>query len=319
MDRGHLDIVFCINDRYVPFVSVSIKSIADNNKSEKVRVHILTDNITKKSRNRLLSEFSDSDNPEIIFYYIDDSSLQGLQAWSKYTWYRLLLPSVLPADIDKVLYLDTDTLICGKLTDLFATDITNYAVAGVIDPIHFHDEAYLRCAYPSEKGYLCAGVLLVNLDFWRKNQLQKTLLEWAHRHPDIKFHDQDCINTVCQDHKLFLPLKYGVIDALFSEEKIYTSTCLDEIEESISHPVIIHYAGKAPWFKDAADHFMSSRWHECNRSLKNPARLTYKSTGLLKLKIQIYDLLHPHTQRHGIREAEISQRLDAARKKHNTQ
>lgn len=310
-----LDFVFCINDRYLPYATVCIKSIADCHKSENVRVHILTDNITNKSRKRLLNEFSDSGNLEIKFYYIDDSSLQGLEAWSKYTWYRLLLPSVLPENIDKVLYLDADTLVCDNLSDLFASDFTNYAVAGVVDPMHFHDASYIRCGYPAEKGYMCAGVLLVSLSFWRNNQIQEKLLDWAHKYPDIKLHDQDCINTVCQDSKKFLPIKYGVIDALFAEENLYLPDKLNEIEESITHPAIIHYAGKAPWFKDVANHFMSNRWHDCNHSLKHPAKLTYKSSGLLKLKIQIHDLLYPSSIRNGIREQEILSRLDVARRK----
>lgn len=315
MESSYLDIVFCVNDRYLPFVTVCIKSIAHWHKSENVRVHILTDDISPRSKERLLNEFTDAPDLQINFYYIDDSPLQGLEAWSKYTWYRLLLPSVLPDDIDKVLYLDADTLVCDNLSDLFATDMDGYSVAGVVDPIHFHEDAYIRCGYPQSRGYLCAGVLLVNLRYWRENSMQQKMLDWAHRYPDIKFHDQDCINTVCQDSKIFLPLRYGVIDALFSEDKLYSPGHLDEIEESINNPAIVHYAGKAPWCKDTARHFMSGKWHECNRSLKRPAKMIYKSSGMLKLKIIIHDILFPHTVREGISRSEINRRLQSARNK----
>lgn len=317
MGKGYLDIAFCVNDRYMPFVTVCIKSIADTHKSDNVKVHILTDNITDRSRNRLLDEFTDYSQLEIHFYYVDDSPLNGLQAWSKYTWYRLLLPSVLPEDVEKLLYLDADTLVCDNLSDLFATDMDGFAVAGVVDPIHFHDEAYARCNYPAEKGYMCAGVLLVNLRLWRDKSLQAEMLEWAHKHPDIKLHDQDCINTVFQDSKKFLPLRYGVIDALFTEDKLYTPDNLDEIEAAVANPAIVHYAGKAPWFKDAARHFFHDRWHVCNSSLRHPAKMTYKSSGLLKLKIQIYDLLHPGNIRKGVGIKEIEDRLESTGFKHN--
>ncbi len=315
MSTGYLDIVFCVNDRYLPFVTVCIKSIADRHISENVRIHILTDDISDRSKKRLLNEFADASDPQIIFYYVDDSSLQGLEAWSKYTWYRLLLPSVLPDDIDKVLYLDADTLVCDNLSDLFATDMDGYSVAGIVDPIHFHEDAYIRCGYPAVKGYLCAGVLLVNLRYWRENYMQQKMLDWAHRYPDIKFHDQDCINTVCQDSKKYLPLRYGVIDALFTEEKLYAPDRLDEIEESIFNPAIVHYAGKAPWCKDTARHFLAGKWHECNRSLKRPAKMTYKSSGLLKLKIMIHDIIFPHTVREGVSRTEVERRLKTARSK----
>lgn len=319
MGKGYLDIVFCVNDRYLPFVTVCIKSITVHHKTENVRIHILTDNISESSKKRLSNEFYDVANTEFIFYYVDDSPLKGLQAWSKYTWYRLLLSSVLPEDIDTVLYLDADTLVCDNLSELFETDMDGFSVAGVVDPIHFHDDAYIRCGYTPDKGYMCAGVLLVNLRYWRENSLQATMLAWAHQNPDIKFHDQDCINTVFQNSKKFLPLRYGVIDTLFTENKLYNPDNLDEIEEAITNPAIVHYAGKAPWFKDAARHFLHERWHKCNRSLRHPARSTYKSSGLLKIKIQIHDFLHPKIIRRGVQLHEIIQRLDSARKNFNTQ
>lgn len=315
MGQGYLDIVFCVNDRYLPFVTVCIKSITVHHKTENVRIHILTDNISESSKKRLSNEFYDVANTEIIFYYVDDSPLKGLQAWSKYTWYRLLLSSVLPEDIDTVLYLDADTLVCDNLSELFETDMDGFSVAGVVDPIHFHDDAYIRCGYTPDKGYMCAGVLLVNLRYWRENSMQEKMLAWAQKYPDIKLHDQDCINTVCQDSKKFLPLRYGVIDALFTEDKLYSPDCLVEIEESINNPAIVHYAGKAPWFKDGARHFMSEKWYDCNSSLKRPAKMTYRSSGLLKLKIQIHDILHPDTRRDGVSKSEITDRLNSARSK----
>ena len=45
-----MNIAFCINDAYAPYVAVTLKSIVENNSSIALNVYILTDGISDKNR-----------------------------------------------------------------------------------------------------------------------------------------------------------------------------------------------------------------------------------------------------------------------------
>lgn len=306
-------IAFCVNDKYVPYVMVTIRSIADCHKDTQVTVHILSDNISDKLKDMVEEEFDAFPYLEIIFHDVDDSILSGLKAWSKYTWYRLLLPTALPDDVSRVLYLDADTLVCADLSPLFEMPMDGVAVAGVIDPMTYDDSTYARCGYPREYGYLCAGVLMVNLDYWRATSLQRRMVDWGLENVDIKYHDQDCINRLCHDCMLSLPLKYGVIDALFTRDALYTPDMLDQIHEAVDSPAIIHFAGKAPWLYDAAIHPMNHLWHECNARLHRRAPRSFKTKGVDLLKVLAYRLLHPSYENREITIHQIKDKLIKAK------
>lgn len=49
------------------------------------------------------------------------------------TYLRLLLTEVLP--LDKLIYIDADTLVLGDISDLFAIDLDERVLAGVPDPV----------------------------------------------------------------------------------------------------------------------------------------------------------------------------------------
>ena len=44
-----MNIAFCINDTYAPYVAVTLKSLVENNSSNALNVYILTDGISDKN------------------------------------------------------------------------------------------------------------------------------------------------------------------------------------------------------------------------------------------------------------------------------
>ena len=40
-----IHIAFCVNDKYIPYICVTIKSIIENNKNNVLHFHVISDNI----------------------------------------------------------------------------------------------------------------------------------------------------------------------------------------------------------------------------------------------------------------------------------
>lgn len=285
-----INIAFCVNDAYAEYIRVTIKSICDNHPHTAVVIHILSDFISDKRKRYLEEIVADKPNITLTFYFVDDSSLRGLKdTWSIYTWYRVLLPSLLPQEIHRVLYLDADTLVTDNLEDLFSLDMSNKAVGCAIDVETLNPETFSRCGYSSDKGYVCAGVMLMNLDYWREHHLSEKIVKFGYDNDSIiKFPDQDTINILCQDTKIILPMRYGIQEAYFRNSKFHDTESKSGVIEALKHPAIIHYAGLAPWIKEFDWSLMYHRWLKVSKSLKRPVKPKYITTGINKLKVILW-------------------------------
>lgn len=313
------NIAFCINDAYVKYICVTIKSIIENNKDKEICFHVLTDDIRDKNK-KILREIIGSQNKKSLkIHEVDDTPLKGLKTsqWTKYTWYRILLPQYLP-DVATVLYLDADTLVVDNLEELFNINMSNNSIAGVLDQAAGADHTYKRCRFPQEKLYICAGVLIMNLEYWRKHNLTEKIINWAKIHDDIiALPDQDTINNICQDSKLILPLRFGVLNDYFKKEFFWQPKYLKELKECIEKPIIIHYTNK-PWHINAEKHVLYPFWIKYNKMLKKPVKRIIDFTpfykvnakGIYKIKTIVWNLLHCLEKKNNLSIQQVREQID---------
>ena len=307
-----IHIAFCVNDGYVPYVAVTIKSVAENHKDSGVLIYVLSDYISSEKRTFLDLVLKPYKNVVMSIIIVDDSALRGLKdTWTIYTWYRVLLPKYLPNDVHRVLYLDADTIVAGNIEELFSLDMSNKAVAGTIDPESFKSETFQRCMYDASKRYICAGVLLMNLDYWREHDLSKTIVKWGYDHNDIiRFPDQDTINVLCQDTKIVLPLRYGIMDYFFKTDLFYDKPYARELRDCIEHPAIIHYAGMNPWKRELATSLMQDEWEKYNKMLPHPVEKEYITKGWNLVKMHVWNIFHPSPKTRRLTRKEVLNRLN---------
>lgn len=257
------DFCLCFNDAYVPFASVTIQSIRDNsNDTDELHIHALSDYLSEDNL-ALLEGYGVE-----VHIVSDDGIFKGIDTreWPIYALYRLFLPDILGLAIHKVLYLDCDVIVNGNLDELFDIDMAGKAVAGCLDTNAYSEEVFRRLEYAPAKRYICAGVLLMNLDYWRATDLSYRVIDYMKCNPDkIAYLEQDALNVLCQDSKILLPARYGVLVPFFFFEP-FMKEHLDEMEELMDSPVIIHYAGYFPWIycKDKSLH-SHLWWNICKR------------------------------------------------------
>lgn len=222
---------------------------------------------------------------------VDDSSLKELKdSWSIYTWYRILIPEIL-INVNKCLYLDADTLIVGDIYDLFKLDMTNKAIAAVLDIETLNKKRFELLNYEESSKYICAGIMMMNLEFWRNHSLGKIIKSYAiSNEKKIEFPDQDCINYICKDTKILLPLKYGILNA-FILNKDFLQKYKNEIIELLEDPKIIHYAGLNPWIIEKNRHFMREYFYKYNKMIGFPVKSRHILTGMPLIRYRIKQIL----------------------------
>ena len=262
MTDNVIQIVCCTDHRFVMPCGVMLKSLFVNNRNNDIHVHVIIDNsVTNDDQSRIKYIVVDEHKGRLSFYNSDEIQFRSFPNLgehthvSKATYYRLFMTSILPQELTKVLYLDVDLLVLNDLSELWEYSIENVAFAAVIDHSTSAIEHYNRMQYSYNDNVINAGVLLINLTYWRKYQLQDKFVEFIQKYPQrIKFHDQDVLNCVLHKQKKLLPLKYNVQTAFFYKPaylKIDLMHYKVELEEAKKEPIILHFStGTKPWNED---------------------------------------------------------------------
>ena len=259
-----IHIALCHDNNYAPYSSVVIASIIDNNKEEKITFHLLHTNLTKERCDTIKAWVEGFQGKHVCFYQMQKETFRDFpideNTYLDYGAYiRLYLGECLP-HLDKVIYLDCDIIVRGQLTELWNTDISEYAVAGVRDRINDYIRVYNRLRYPMADGYINSGMMLINLKRWREDGFFRKAQQVAcERGADVlKNHDQDIINAIYHGQILMLPFRYNLLEYyLYVEEWLYLDhKYYPEIGEACQHPVIVHFCmPQKPWHYECINPF----------------------------------------------------------------
>jgi lipopolysaccharide biosynthesis glycosyltransferase len=249
-----LDIVINTDDNYIQHAMATLCSLFENNISHHIRVHVLQSYLSEKSR-CYLSELAHRYNNNVAFYSVDESCLKGVQfrknrPLSMAAYYRLLLASILPSDLDKVLYMDCDMIILQDISEIFQIEIDDYALAATLDRFPYSQQHRLQLHMEVGENTFCSGIMLVNLKYWRENNVEEGLLEYAKRHREVVYlHDQDVLNYYFKKKWFLLPPKWNHTACSIFPIKDWRYKPFD-IVEYIQSPILYHYASVdvKPWY-----------------------------------------------------------------------
>jgi lipopolysaccharide biosynthesis glycosyltransferase len=152
----------------------------------------------------ILTDWAGALGARLIVVKIDTAQFVDLPTnrdWTTAIYARLLIPELLPQDIERVLYLDADCIVIADLSPLWQMNMGVAAIAGVRDHGGWH-EGLTGCA---RRDYVNTGVLLMNLSVWRRDHLATSTIDLIAENNHFCCPDQTATNLVCDGHKLFLP------------------------------------------------------------------------------------------------------------------
>ena len=244
------------DDNYLQHCVAMLCSLFENNREHRMVVHLLVDSLSKESRD-IIRSLSERYGNEAVFYdmrpemleniQLNDMQLNGKKMYSIATYYRMFLPSLLPKEIDRILYLDCDIIVLKDVSELFGLNLDGYGVAAVKDCSPYDSYHRFKMGQGLQHTAFCAGMMMVNLDYWRKNNSQSKLLEYATREwKEVYMQDQDALNYVFRDAWLHLPYKWGKTPLCIAP--IDNSQKWFDIKEFVYEPCIYHYSAHLkPW------------------------------------------------------------------------
>lgn len=254
-----MNILYTLDNNFISQVAASICSVCENNKEEKIKFFIFSEKISDQNKQQL-NNFVMKYNQEISIIEIGDLHQYfdfdfDTLGWNSVVLARLLCDKILPQSIEKILYLDGDTIVLRSLKEVWATDLTDYPLAACIEPtVDSKRKHELNMdTYP----YFNSGVLLINLKLCRENDIFPKIIEYYKENDGRLFApDQDAINGYLKGKIAVLPPKYNFANTYIFYP--YKTLCKisgesgfvdkETYRDSINNPTIIHYLGEErPW------------------------------------------------------------------------
>ena len=248
---SEMNIASCLNEAYVPYTYVMLKSLFESNKGNNITVFLLHNGLTEKST-KAFFDLTKSYGQVIellgVTSFSMDSRIYEQSGWDEIVMYPLLLWDILPEKVDRVLYLDGDVIVNKDLSDLYNMDFEGQDLIVCPDILSSDSGQKYRSNFEEGK-YFNTGMMVMNVAKNRGKRLmqqyEKTERELRHK---LLNPSQDLLNFVHQGQVLYVDaLKYNFPtyegrhkDGGYNEERV---------RKEVS---ILHFSEKKPW--DEGDH-----------------------------------------------------------------
>ena len=234
--RPSIHVACCFDDRMAIPAAVVAASVAATTVDAHVTFHMLRPpelSIDIAELKRSL----DSDRFDVVDHVIDRdlSSLHRTDQYSDAMYYRFLLPELLTGD--RVIYLDSDTMVRRSLRGLFESELNGHPVAAMPDysltyhmrdhgiPIHYKGRRILVAEYYADvlgfelttTPYLNSGVLVMDLAAWRAQGIADRCFAFCREFGELNMADQDALNHILRGDFQPLDPRWNAFSYMFRE------------------------------------------------------------------------------------------------------
>jgi lipopolysaccharide biosynthesis glycosyltransferase len=258
-----VNVAFISDDNYVAHLAVSIGSMLEqigcNHRSSEescVNIYILDAGIAPKSRELLLRSITENASQcrlswSIIFIQVsvpESLNISGgaLRYLNRAIFAKLYLVELLPPEIKKIIFLDSDLLVLRDVMDLWFTDIQGKVMAATSDNLPFDIRLVYPPDVPWQQNWKIAntGVMILDIDQLRRREAHEDLIGIATKH-SLPFLEQDVWNLYCQGDWFELDDRWNV--NLMGRTDFSTGGDRRS-REVLENPFIVHFCSKPkPW------------------------------------------------------------------------
>lgn len=249
----HIHIILCTDEYYVMPCGITMFSICQHNRHHQITFHVLIEGVSLEEKDKLKFMIKEA-GQNIQFYNVDSSLIGNVPVNNRFRisiYYRLLIAKILPTNIDKILYLDSDIIVRGDIEELWNTDISNVELAAVLDQSCDDIRIYNRTGLSPLSGYYNSGVLLINLRNWRKHNTGERCIEYVNENSkQIQYPDQDALNVITNKAWTILPFRYNTQAFMYYRTNTILARAeyINEMIEASTNPLIMHFTeARKPW------------------------------------------------------------------------
>ena len=253
----NINIVLACDSRYAQHAAVVMASILlTTSTPARIHFYIIDDELSPDVREKLTKTATPFGSSVRFVQVHEDSLKQGYVSGgiSRAAYYRLDIPQLLSEAVHKALYLDCDLLVYDDIVALYETELGKLPLAaaedfGILCSARKRKGKTAQWGWKYENSYFNSGVILLNLDAWRKENATQHLLELVQQH-QYRHHDQDALNEFFEGRWKHLPQRWNVIPPIFALElRVAMDVAMrHSARQAMQRPGIVHYAGGyKPW------------------------------------------------------------------------
>lgn len=262
-----INILYQCDNNYAPYTGVSMTSLFERNKKiESIKVYILDDGINEENRDKLLLtadrygrtlEFIPTKE---IVEYIKKCGMPKYRGG--YTTYLKLFVSNYFVDkniyINRLVYIDSDTLILGDISELASMDMKENILAMVEDSVVYRfKNRYI--GLEEDDSYYNAGFVVFDMNKWIEQDITSKIKEHlVNVRASYANHEQDILNVLFKDsimrlnpkynfqpmHAVYTPKQYFKV---YKRKNYYTERELNDANSDIRIYHTFRYIGIFPW------------------------------------------------------------------------
>ena len=309
MNGAIAHIVYASDEKFAEILGVSLTSLYENSQDmEDIMVYILDDGISEEDKEKIVKVSSLYRRSKPVWIkaknICEELAMEVEVDRGSLTQYaRLFISADLPKELERILYLDCDTIINHSISELWNLDLHDKTIAALGDAF----SKYYRMNIDLEPDDVMfnSGVMLIDLKKWKENAVEEKLRDFIKkRHGQIQQGDQGALNAVLsRDTYCFDPRFNSVsifYDFSYEEMLLYRKPpCFyskEEVQKAIDDPVIIHFTTS----------FMSKRAWVCGCNHRYVSKwMQYKEKSLWKEK-ELWKDYRPNWKLYG---AKVIERL----------
>ena len=254
---GRIPVAMALDDGYIYPTMIAIISAVENaNFNTKYDFYIMhPDNFSQENKNKLSDLERKYKNCFINLVNMKDMFV-GAYTDNRITtpaYYRLAMSEVFPY-IDKMIWIDGDTITLHDLTEMYNLNMDGLYYRGLLD---FPSSE--RTGGTDNDHYICDGVMIANLNKLRQDHVIEKFNDYI-RNNWLPEQDQTVINRVCYRNIGLIPPKFGMFNLPVWEVDYYCNSLVawnrysaGEVWNAWCDPCILHCV-KKPWKESKASH-----------------------------------------------------------------
>lgn len=247
---GKINVVLATDEKYVQHLVVTLTSILENtNVPNRLHFKIIDGGIQEYSKDfliRLVKRYESA----LTFERIDFRKLTGVfisEHITEASYYRLFISELFDEKVKKVIYLDCDVLVRKDIIDFYNIDIGN----NVLGAIRINEyDGYDQIDIPEGFYYFNAGVLLINLNEWRRFNVLGKSIHYIQNYPNkLIAHDQSVLNSLLYDKWYQISYGWNLRTQLFSMDANLAGYDNNiAFQKTKNNPSIVHFTTSSkPW------------------------------------------------------------------------
>jgi lipopolysaccharide biosynthesis glycosyltransferase len=241
-------VIACAADaRFIRPLAVMLRSTIDHMAADRnAIVYVLQAGIGEADRARVVSGW----RRHVRVHWLEPGLREfgDLPLWGRMpvtTYYKLALPKLLPESVRKVIWLDSDVIVNRDLAELWDLPMDGHPVLATQDAVvplvssRFGVAGWRALGIPADAKYFNAGVMLVDLEAWRREGIVPRATAYLKSHrKDVFFWDQEGLNAV-------LAGRWGELDSRWNRSAGAATT---------GEAWIVHFTGDLkPWTCESGD------------------------------------------------------------------